>query len=106
MVDQLVEVEISEEEKQYICDSANTYLNSEIKLSDIVWSYSGVRPLYDDGASKAQEATRDYVIKAEEHDSSLMINIFGGKITTYRRLSEAILKHIETFLGQRGGPLD
>jgi glycerol-3-phosphate dehydrogenase len=98
------EVEISEEEKQYICDSANTYLNSEIKLSDIVWSYSGVRPLYDDGASKAQEATRDYVIKAEEHDSSLMINIFGGKITTYRRLSEAILKHIETFLGQRGNP--
>jgi glycerol-3-phosphate dehydrogenase len=98
------EVEISEEEKQYICDSANTYLNAEIKLKDIVWSYSGVRPLYDDGASKAQEATRDYVIKAEEHDSSLMINIFGGKITTYRRLSEAILKHIETFLGRRGNP--
>jgi glycerol-3-phosphate dehydrogenase len=98
------EVEISEEEKQYICDSANTYLNAEIKLTDIVWCFSGVRPLYEDGASKAQEATRDYVIKAEEHDSLLMINIFGGKITTYRRLSEAILKHIETFLGQRGNP--
>ena len=92
-------VEISEEEKLYICESANEYLNTEINLEDIVWSYSGVRPLYDDGASAAQEATRDYVIKAEEHESSLMINIFGGKITTYRRLSESILKHIEAFLG-------
>ena len=96
------EVEISEEEKQYICDSANTYLNAKIKLKDIVWSFSGVRPLYDDGVSKAQEATRDYVIKAEENDSLLMVNIFGGKITTYRRLSEAILKHIEEFLGKKG----
>jgi len=97
-------VEISEEEKLYICKSANEYLNSEIGLNDIVWSYSGVRPLYDDGASKAQEATRDYVIKAEQHESSLLINIFGGKITTYRRLSEAILKHIEAFLGAKENP--
>lgn len=96
------QVEISEEEKQYICDSANTYLNAEITLKDIVWSYSGVRPLYDDGASKAQEATRDYVVKAKEYESSLMINIFGGKITTYRRLSESILKHVEEFLGSKG----
>ena len=96
------EVEISEKEKKYICDSANTYLNAEIKLKDIVWSYSGVRPLYDDGASMAQEATRDYVIKTSKEDSALMINIFGGKITTYRRLSESILEHIEEFLGKRG----
>lgn len=95
-------VEISEEEKLYICKSANEYLKTEINLKDIIWSYSGVRPLYDDGASAAQEATRDYVIKAEEQESTLMINIFGGKITTYRRLSESILKHIEAFLGKRG----
>ena len=89
-------VEISEEEKLYICKSANEYLNTEISLEDIVWSYSGVRPLYDDGASAAQEATRDYVIKAESKSRIiLMINIFGGKITTYRRLSESILKHVE-----------
>jgi glycerol-3-phosphate dehydrogenase len=94
-------VEISKEEKLYICESANEYLNREIGLEDIVWSYSGVRPLYDDGASAAQEATRDYVIKAEKSESSLIVNIFGGKITTYRRLSEAILKHIEAFLGAK-----
>jgi glycerol-3-phosphate dehydrogenase len=97
-------VEISEEEKLYICESANEYLNTEIGLEDIVWSYSGVRPLYDDGASAAQEATRDYVIKAEQSESSLMINIFGGKITTYRRLSESILNHVEEFLGSKGDP--
>ena len=95
-------VEISEEEQLYICKSANEYLNTEISLKDIVWSYSGIRPLYDDGASEAQDATRDYVIKVEEQDSSLMVNIFGGKITTYRRLSESILKHVEGFLGKRG----
>ena len=97
-------VKISEEEKLYICKSANEYLNTQISLEDIVWSYSGVRPLYDDGASAAQEATRDYVIKAEQSESSLMINIFGGKITTYRRLSESILKHVEEFLGSKGDP--
>jgi glycerol-3-phosphate dehydrogenase len=97
-------VEISQEEKLYICESANEYLNTEIGLEDIVWSYSGVRPLYDDGASEAQEATRDYVIKAEKSESSLMVNIFGGKITTYRRLSESILKHVEEFLGTKGDP--
>ena len=68
------QVEISEQEKKYICDSANSYLKQEISTKDIVWSYSGVRPLYDDGASKAQEATRDYVISAKEQNSSLIIN--------------------------------
>ena len=96
------QVEISEEEKLYICESASSYLKKEITTKDIIWSFSGVRPLYDDGASKAQEATRDYVVKAKEYESSLMINIFGGKITTYRRLSEKILNHIEAFLGKRG----
>ena len=96
------QVKISEDEKTYICESASSYLKKEITTKDIVWSYSGVRPLYDDGASKAQEATRDYVVSAKEYDYSLMINIFGGKITTFRRLSETILSHIENFLGKRG----
>ena len=98
------QVKISEQEKSYICESASSYLKQEITTNDIVWSYSGVRPLYDDGASKAQEATRDYVVSAKEYDYSLMINIFGGKITTYRRLSETILEHVENFLGKRGKP--
>jgi glycerol-3-phosphate dehydrogenase len=57
-----------------------------------LWSYSGVRPLYDDGASEAQEATRDYVLKLDAAEGSpALLSIFGGKITTYRRLAEAAL---------------
>jgi glycerol-3-phosphate dehydrogenase len=64
-----------------------------------------VRPLYDDGASKAQEATRDYVLKADGGEGKApIVNAFGGKITTYRRLSESMLEKIEGFLGKRGKP--
>ncbi|MDH3695467.1 MAG: glycerol-3-phosphate dehydrogenase, partial [Gammaproteobacteria bacterium] len=100
--DKVDSVKIDSEELQYLCDSANAYFKNHISGSDVIWSYSGVRPLYDDGATKAQQATRDYVVKTETKEQSLLINIFGGKITTYRQLSETILKHIEEFLGQRG----
>ena len=76
-----------------------------MRQDDIVWTYSGVRPLYDDGASKAQEATRDYVLKTDKDDGQApLINIFGGKITTYRRLSEAVLEKMEGLLGARRKP--
>jgi glycerol-3-phosphate dehydrogenase len=71
----------------------------------MVWSYSGVRPLFDDGASKAQEATRDYVLKADGAPGEpQLLNVFGGKITTYRRLAESMLEKIEDVLGSRGKP--
>ncbi len=63
-----------------------------ITAGQVLWSYSGVRPLYDDGASEAQEATRDYVLKLDaSEDSPALLSVFGGKITTYRRLAEAAL---------------
>jgi glycerol-3-phosphate dehydrogenase len=72
---------------------------------EIVWTYSGVRPLFDDGASAAQEATRDYVLKKEQPDNqAAMINIFGGKITTFRRLAESMLEKIEDTIGAKGKP--
>ena len=74
---------------------------SQSRRDDIVWTYSGVRPLYDDGASKAQEATRDYVLKADRSGGAPIVNIFGGKITTYRRLAESTLDKIEGLLGAR-----
>ena len=89
----------------YLCDAASEYFATPIKRDDIVWTYSAVRPLYDDGASKAQEATRDYVLKAEGLEGQApIVNIFGGKITTYRRLSEAMLDKIENLLGSKGKP--
>ena len=98
-------VVISGAEIEYLCDAASEYFNQPVKRDDIVWTYSAVRPLYDDGASKAQEATRDYVLKADGAEGSApIVNIFGGKITTYRRLSEAMLEKIEALLGKKGKP--
>ena len=93
-------VAITQAETDYLVNAVNVYLKAEIQASDIVWTFSGVRPLYDDGATKAQEATRDYVLKAEMA-GALLLNVFGGKITTYRRLAEAAMTHIEGALGRR-----
>ncbi len=77
------------EEAAYLCKAASEYFKKPVTEADIVWKYAGVRPLYDDGASSATKATRDYVLKLEDADGQPpMLNIFGGKITTYRRLSE------------------
>ncbi len=96
-------VAISEDEVKYLCDAASEYFSTPVRKEDIVWTYSAVRPLYDDGASKAQEATRDYVLTAEAPEGGApLLNVFGGKITTYRRLAEAMLEKIEGFLGKRG----
>ncbi len=61
-------------------------------MADIVWHYSGIRPLYNDGASSATEATRDYVLSLNSDAGAPLLNIFGGKITTYRKLAEEALK--------------
>jgi glycerol-3-phosphate dehydrogenase len=98
------DVAISDAEIAYLCDAASEYFAKPVRRDEIVWTYSAVRPLYDDGASKAQEATRDYVLKADSRGGAPVVNIFGGKITTYRRLSEATLEKIEDLLGARGKP--
>ncbi len=94
---------ITEAETQYLLSAASEYFKQPVTPGDIVWSYSGVRPLFDDGASKAQEATRDYVLKVEgDKDEPAVLNGFGGKITTYRVLSEEVLEKIERRLGAKG----
>lgn len=101
----LAKVAITDREIDYLCAAASEYFAEPVRRDDIVWTYSAVRPLYDDGASKAQEATRDYVLKAEGgHGEPPLVNAFGGKITTYRRLAESMLEKIEHFLGKKGKP--
>tara|TARA_R110002051_G_scaffold304145_3_gene373342 strand:+ start:45 stop:1556 length:1512 start_codon:yes stop_codon:yes gene_type:complete len=95
-------VDISPAEIDYLLEAANQYFSDPIDKDDISWTYSGVRPLYNDGASKAQEATRDYVLKhTGGKGTPALLNVFGGKLTTYRRLAESALEHIESALGRR-----
>ncbi|MBC01654.1 MAG: glycerol-3-phosphate dehydrogenase [Rhodobacteraceae bacterium] len=102
------DVAATEEEILYLAAAASEYFKTPIKRDDVVWTYSGVRPLFDDGASKAQEATRDYVLKLDTGaggaDHAPLVNIFGGKITTYRRLALSVLEHVESVLGAMGKP--
>ena len=94
------QTKITQKEIDYLCDSANGYFNHKISPDDIVGTFAGVRSLYNDGASKAQEATRDYVLRVDSPNAKVapMINIFGGKITTYRCLAETMMEKIEGIL--------
>ncbi|HTM78992.1 MAG TPA: glycerol-3-phosphate dehydrogenase [Devosia sp.] len=97
------DVKISDAEIDYLCAAASEYFTQKVTRAQIAWSYSGVRPLYDDGASAAQEATRDYVLKLDGGKAEgAAINVFGGKLTTSRRLAEAVVEKIEAVLGKKG----
>jgi glycerol-3-phosphate dehydrogenase len=88
----------TDEERDYLCAAASEYFETPVTPSDVVWTYSGVRPLYDDGATSATAATRDYVLKVEGREGEApLLNIFGGKITTYRRLAEAALEKLRPY---------
>jgi len=89
----------TQEEIDYLCASVSEYFAKPVKSADVVWTYSGVRPLYDDGASEAKAATRDYVFEVDAKPAAApVLSVFGGKITTYRRLSEEALERIASWL--------
>lgn len=87
----------TEEERDYLLGFANRYFRQKLRAKDVVWTYSGVRPLYDDGARSATAATRDYVLKVEDEGGAPLLNIFGGKITTYRRLAEQAMEKLAPY---------
>ncbi|MFP7571583.1 glycerol-3-phosphate dehydrogenase [Marivita sp. S2033] len=86
------------EEQSYLLDFANRYFKQDLTDADVVWTYSGVRPLYDDGSSSATAATRDYTLKVNTDGGAPVLNVFGGKITTYRRLAESALEKMAPHL--------
>ena len=89
------QVEISPEETAYLCEAAGRWMARPLAPADVVWSYSGVRPLHDDGAESASAVTRDYVLELDApEDAAPALSIYGGKITTYRRLAEAALARL------------
>jgi glycerol-3-phosphate dehydrogenase len=91
-------VKATAEEIEYLCDSVSEYLANPVKPEDVVWTYAGVRPLYDDGASEAKAATRDYVFELDTPGGAPLLSIYGGKITTYRRLAEEALERLSPYL--------
>jgi glycerol-3-phosphate dehydrogenase len=93
-------LQISADETRYLCDSVNRYFKQQLTPADVVWSYSGVRPLYDDDATSAAAVTRDYELEASGDGASpLLLSVFGGKLTTYRRLAEHALEKLQPWLG-------
>ncbi|OCX64708.1 glycerol-3-phosphate dehydrogenase [Thioclava sp. SK-1] len=83
----------TDEEQEYLCRFASQYFETPVTRAQICWTYSGVRPLYNDGSSSATAATRDYVLSMDENGAPLL-NVFGGKITTYRRLAESAMEKL------------
>lgn len=97
---------ISTEEIEYLCNIVNAYLAKPVSASSIVWTYSGVRPLYDDGSADPSAVTRDYVLKLDDGqgDQPPLLSIFGGKITTYRRLAEHAIQELKRFFPEMKPP--
>jgi glycerol-3-phosphate dehydrogenase len=92
----------SPDEIGYLCTVVSEHFRASISSADVVWSFAGVRSLYDDGSSKAQDTTRDYVLTFDHADGAApLLTVYGGKITTYRKLAEAALQHLAPIFGAR-----
>ena len=99
---------ISAAETAYLCESASRYTGRAVRPEAVVWSYSGVRPLYDDGSADASAVTRDYHLMLDaagegQGGGAPLVSVFGGKITTYRKLAEQVLDKLSPWFA-RGRP--
>ncbi len=97
------EAAISPDEIAYLCAAVDRYFVRAVRPEDVVWSFAGVRPLHDDAESDPSAVTRDYMLEVEGMNAPVL-SVFGGKITTYRRLAEEAVGRIGTALGRPGTP--
>ena len=95
---------ISEEEVSYLCDAVSNSFKRTITAENIVWTYSGVRSLVDDGHQNASKITRDYRLYVDERFGPPILSVFGGKITTYRKLAEHAVNRLATFWSSKQLP--
>ena len=102
----------SQEEQTYLLEAANRFLRVPVTEADVVASFAGVRPLYDDGAAAAAAATRDYVLTCDDSEGRVettpsgtapLVNVFGGKITTYRKLAENVMGRLAPYFPAMSG---
>ncbi len=97
--------DVSAEEIDYLCRAANRYFGRAITPADVIWSYCGVRPLFDDGAPNPSAITRDYVLSLDAEDSAPpVLSVVGGKITVFRRLAEQALAALAPWFPAMPGP--
>jgi len=92
-------VSIEPAEIDYLCETVSRYFRRPVRAKDVVWSYAGVRPLLDDESSDASEVTRDYVLELEDEGCPPLLSVFGGKITTFRKLAEEAVNQLSPLLG-------
>jgi glycerol-3-phosphate dehydrogenase len=95
---------ISDAEEHYLLQAVNRYLDKPVHATDIVWRYAGVRPLFDDASDNPSAVTRDYTLVLQDHDDIPCVSVYGGKITTYRRLAESVLEKLAPWTKTRRGP--
>jgi glycerol-3-phosphate dehydrogenase len=93
-------VRASADEIVYLCSAANQYFRTVIAPADVKWSFAGVRSLHDDGSKRAQDVTRDYAVTLDAPAGvAPLLTVYGGKITTYRRLAEHTLDRLQLLVG-------
>lgn len=96
-------VKISQEERDYLISVTNQHFHRQLKPADVVMDYAGVRPLLDDQSDSAQAVTRDYSFEIDTTDGlPPLLSVFGGKITTYRKLAQAAVNKLAAFFPHAG----
>jgi glycerol-3-phosphate dehydrogenase len=99
------DVSVSPEETDYLCRAANRYFACTVTPADVVWRYCGIRPLFDDGATNVSKITRDYTLRVDgDAETAPLLSVFGGKITTYRKLAEHALGKLAHWFPQMKNP--
>ncbi|HUW36177.1 MAG TPA: glycerol-3-phosphate dehydrogenase [Rhodocyclaceae bacterium] len=101
-VDEPESAPVSADEINYLCRAASRYTRVPVTPGDVVWSYSGVRPLTDDGAGNPSAVSRDYSFVLDDADQAPALSVIGGKLTTYRKLAEAALAKLSPWFAQMG----
>ena len=87
------------EEIAYLCTVGGEHFRAAVKPSDVIWSFAGVRSLYDDRSKRSQDVSRDYALVLDANTGKApLLTVYGGKITTYRRLAEEVLQRLSPFL--------
>ncbi len=97
-VDNFENPKITNEERDYLIKSVNLFIKKEISESDILWTYAGIRPLIEDHNQKTSKVSRDYTFDVNDKNGAPIITILGGKLTTYRKVSEQIMKELSKYL--------